>query len=104
MWFDTCTDSPNCPVWSQPFEKDGLEPVLQGVTGLPSEGGDLLPLLPQHGVRDPEGRHQLSEMGKKTYKSGDILRQRSHQVTWFLTLLLCTQSWIALLRFGEGEY
>lgn len=43
-------------VWPQPFGKDGLERMMQGVTGLPSERRDLPPLLPQH-----------SEVGKKIY-------------------------------------
>lgn len=63
------------------------------------QGGDLPPLLPQHGGEGPRGKIAFGS-GQKDLLSGDIVTQGSHQVSWFLILLLCTQSWIALLRFG----
>lgn len=56
MWFDTCTNSQNCPVWLQLSEENGVEHMLQGVTGLPSKGEDFPPLLPQLGEKASAGQ------------------------------------------------
>lgn len=52
-------------VWPQPFGKDGLERMMQGVTGLPSEQGDLPPLLPQQRGEGPRGKISALRSGQK---------------------------------------
>lgn len=62
MRFDTCTDSPNRPVWPQPSEENGVEHMLQEVTGLPSQGEDFPPLFSQQGGKGT----QREGLGKRT--------------------------------------
>lgn len=99
----TLTQIPQtAPCGLSPLKKMGLNVCCRESAGCLAREGIFLLCFLSTGARDPEGRHHLSEAGKKTYY-GDIVRQGSHQVSWFLTLLLCTQSWIALWRYGKGK-